>query len=69
MQVIQAIVLGICLSAFGESVSLSQLILVNTFVSLFAGSMPVPGGAGVAEAGFADGCRRWGSPVRSPSVW
>jgi uncharacterized membrane protein YbhN (UPF0104 family) len=61
-QVIQAIVLGICLSAFGESVSLSQLILVNTFVSLFAGIMPVPGGVGVAEAGFAYGLQAVGIP-------
>jgi len=61
-QVVQAIVLGICLSAFDESVSLSQLILVNTFVSLFAGIMPVPGGVGVAEAGFAYGLQAVGVP-------
>jgi C4-dicarboxylate transporter DctM subunit len=47
-QVLQAIVLGICLAAFGESAALSQLILINTAVSLFAGLMPVPGGMGVA---------------------
>jgi uncharacterized membrane protein YbhN (UPF0104 family) len=27
-------------------------LLINTGVSLFAGLMPVPGGIGVAEAGF-----------------
>jgi uncharacterized membrane protein YbhN (UPF0104 family) len=61
-QVVQAIVLGICLAAFGESVSLSQLILVNTFVSLFAGMLPVPGGVGVAEAGYAFGLQAVGVP-------
>jgi uncharacterized membrane protein YbhN (UPF0104 family)/tRNA A-37 threonylcarbamoyl transferase component Bud32 len=62
-QVIQAIVLGICLAAFGESASLSQLILVNTCVSLFAGLMPVPGGVGVAEAGYTYGLQAIGVPT------
>lgn len=61
-QVIQAIALGICLSAFGESATLSQLILVNTCVSLCAGLMPVPGGVGVAEAGYAYGLQAIGVP-------
>ena len=43
-QVMLAIILGLCLKAFGQSASLAALILVNTFVSLFAGFMPVPGG-------------------------
>jgi uncharacterized protein (TIRG00374 family) len=47
-----AIILGICLRAYGYSASLAGLILVNTLVSLFAGFMPVPGGMGVAEAGY-----------------
>ncbi|MGB8022327.1 MAG: lysylphosphatidylglycerol synthase transmembrane domain-containing protein, partial [Candidatus Nanopelagicales bacterium] len=62
-QVVQAIVLGICLGAFDESASLSQLILVNTIVSLFAGMMPVPGGVGVAEAGYAYGLQAIGVPA------
>ena len=61
-QVVQAIVLGICLAAFGESASLSQLILVNTCVSLFAGLLPVPGGVGVAEAGYTYGLQAIGVP-------
>jgi uncharacterized membrane protein YbhN (UPF0104 family) len=61
-QLIQAIVLGICLAAFGESAALSQLILVNTFVSLFAGMLPVPGGVGVAEAGYTYGLQAIGVP-------
>ena len=61
-QVVQAIVLGICLMAFGESATLSQLILINTGVSLFAGLMPVPGGIGVAEAGYTAGLIAIGVP-------
>lgn len=61
-QIIQAIVLGICLAAFGESAALSQLILVNTLVSLFAGMLPVPGGVGVAEAGYTFGLQAIGVP-------
>lgn len=62
-QVVQAIVLGICLTAFGESAHLSQLILINTAVSLFAGLMPVPGGMGVAEAGYTAGLQAVGVPA------
>lgn len=39
-----------------------QLILVNTCVSLFAGLMPVPGGVGVAEAGYTYGLQAIGVP-------
>jgi uncharacterized protein (TIRG00374 family) len=61
-QVMLAIVLGLCLRAFGESASLASLILINTFVSLFAGFMPVPGGMGVAEAGYTAGLVALGIP-------
>ena len=61
-QVLQAIILGVCLAAFGESAALSQLILINTAVSLFAGLMPVPGGMGVAEAGYTAGLQAIGIP-------
>ncbi len=59
-QLLQAVVLGVCLAAFGESASMAELILVNTFVSLFAGLMPVPGGIGVAEAALAYGLQAIG---------
>lgn len=62
-QVVQAAVLGLCLAAFGEQASMSQLILVNTAVSLFAGLMPVPGGVGVAEAGITAGLQAIGVPA------
>ena len=61
-QVMLAIILGLCLRAFGQSASLAALILVNTFVSLFAGFMPVPGGVGVAEAGLTAGLIAIGIP-------
>ena len=61
-QVLLAIILGMCLRSFGYSASLAQLILINTFVSLFAGFMPVPGGMGVAEAGYTAGLEAIGIP-------
>ena len=62
-QVIQAVILGVVLAAFGESAALSQLILINTAVSLFSGLMPVPGGMGVAEAGYTAGLQAVGVPA------
>jgi uncharacterized membrane protein YbhN (UPF0104 family) len=61
-QVTQAVILGLCLHAFGQQADLAQLILINTFVSLFAGLMPVPGGMGVAEAGYTAGLQAIGVP-------
>ncbi len=61
-QIMLAIILGLCLEAFGYSATLAELILVNTFVSLFAGFMPVPGGVGVAEAAYAAGLIAIGIP-------
>ena len=54
-QVLFAVALGACVRGFGEDVSLSQLIVINTLVSLFAGLMPIPGGIGVTEAGLTLG--------------
>ncbi|HEY5247381.1 MAG TPA: lysylphosphatidylglycerol synthase transmembrane domain-containing protein [Dermatophilaceae bacterium] len=59
-QLIQAGILGMCLHAFGADAQLSQLVLVNTLVVLFAGFMPVPGGIGVAEAGYIAGLQAIG---------
>jgi uncharacterized membrane protein YbhN (UPF0104 family) len=61
-QILFAITLGACVRAFGFSVPLSELILINTVVSLFAGLLPVPGGVGVAEAGLSLGLTRVGLP-------
>ena len=62
VQVLLAIILGLCLEAFGHSATLAELIFVNTFVTLFAGFMPVPGGVGVAEAGYTAGLIAIGIP-------
>jgi uncharacterized protein (TIRG00374 family) len=61
-QMLQAVILGLCLGSFGYHAPLAALILVNTFVSLFAGFMPVPGGMGVAEAGYTAGLVALGIP-------
>jgi uncharacterized membrane protein YbhN (UPF0104 family) len=61
-QILLAAILGLCLDAFGQHANLADLILVNTFVSLFAGFMPVPGGIGVAEAGYTAGLVALGIP-------
>ncbi len=51
-QLIGALMLSLSLQAFGVHVHLSQLLVVNVLVSLFAGIMPVPGGVGVTEAAY-----------------
>jgi uncharacterized membrane protein YbhN (UPF0104 family) len=47
-----AVVLGLCVEGFGHHLSFADLILTYTVVTIFAGFMPVPGGMGVAEAGY-----------------
>lgn len=47
-----SVVLGLCVHAFGHSLSFADLVLTYTVVTIFAGFMPVPGGMGVAEAGY-----------------
>jgi uncharacterized membrane protein YbhN (UPF0104 family) len=61
-QVLQAIILGCSVRAFGEHASFAELILINTLVSLFAGLMPVPGGIGVTEAALTAGLVAVGVP-------
>ena len=61
-QLLQAIVLGLCLRAFGHQATMAELILVNTIAALFAGFMPVPGGMGVAEAAYTAGLVAIGIP-------
>ena len=48
-EVLFASTLGIVLAAFGTSLPLATLLVVNVSVALFAGIMPVPGGIGVTE--------------------
>jgi uncharacterized membrane protein YbhN (UPF0104 family) len=61
-QLLFAIILGVCLRAFGHQLSLAELILTYNLVSLFAGFMPVPGGMGVSEAGYTAALVAFGVP-------
>ena len=54
-QVLFGVAMSACVEAFGQHVSLSELVLINTVVSLFAGLLPIPGGIGVSEAGLTLG--------------
>ena len=62
-QLLFAITLGACVRAFGLHLPLSDLILINTVVSLFAGILPAPGGVGVTEAGLTFGLHQAGVPT------
>jgi glycosyltransferase 2 family protein len=64
-QVLFALTLGACVRAFGFEVPLSDLSLINTVVTLFAGVLPVPGGVGVSEAGLSLGLTRAGIPAET----
>jgi uncharacterized membrane protein YbhN (UPF0104 family) len=61
-QLLQAIILGLCLRGFGYHATMAELILVNSIADLFAGFMPVPGGMGVAEAAYTAGLVALGVP-------
>jgi uncharacterized protein (TIRG00374 family) len=50
-----AMTLGIVLAAFGETLPLATLLVVNVSVALFAGIMPIPGGIGVTEGAIVLG--------------
>jgi uncharacterized protein (TIRG00374 family) len=62
-QLLYALCLGACLHAFGESLPLASLILVNSAASLLNGLSPVPGGLGVVEAGLVAGLTAAGIPA------
>jgi uncharacterized membrane protein YbhN (UPF0104 family) len=62
-QLLEAVVLGICLRAFGFEAAFSQLVHINTVVFLFGGLMPVPGNIRVAEAGYTLGLQAIGIPA------
>jgi len=61
-QVVFAMVLGAALHAYGESLPLLQLIVINSFASFIGGAMPVPGGMGVVETGLIAGFTAAGIP-------
>jgi len=54
-QLLYAMVLGVALHAYGESLPLLQLVLINCVASFIGGVAPVPGGMGVIETGLIAG--------------
>ncbi len=61
-QVLFALTLQAALHAYGSSLPLLELILINSLASLLGGIVPVPGGLGVIEAGLIGGMTAAGVP-------
>jgi uncharacterized membrane protein YbhN (UPF0104 family) len=61
-QVAYALVLDAALRAYGTSLSVADLIIINSLASLVGGMAPVPGGMGVIEAGLIGGMTAAGVP-------
>jgi uncharacterized membrane protein YbhN (UPF0104 family) len=61
-QLLFAITLNCALRAYGSSLPLPELIVINSFASLLGGIAPVPGGMGVIEAGLIGGFTAAGVP-------
>jgi uncharacterized membrane protein YbhN (UPF0104 family) len=61
-QVLVALALGAALHAVGEKASLATLLVVITGAAIIGGAVPVPGGAGVIEAGLIAGLTAAGIP-------
>ena len=61
-QVLVALALGAALHAVGERASIATLLVVITLASMIGGAVPVPGGAGVVEAGLIAGLTSAGVP-------
>lgn len=61
-EVLFASTIWVVLQAFGQDVSIIDVIIINEAVALFAGLMPVPGGVGVTEAALTAGFVAAGVP-------
>jgi glycosyltransferase 2 family protein len=61
-EVLFALTLEAALHAYGQSLPLLQVILINSFASLIGGLAPIPGGMGVVEAGLIAGFTAAGIP-------
>ena len=59
-QLMYTLILWACLRAYGGDLPLVDILYINTFVSLFGGLIPVPGGIGVFEAGLTAGLTAFG---------
>jgi uncharacterized membrane protein YbhN (UPF0104 family) len=67
-QLAYAIVLGFSLHAYGASLPLPDLVLVNTGTTFITGIVPVPGGMGVAEASLTAGLTAFGIPPETAAA-
>jgi uncharacterized membrane protein YbhN (UPF0104 family) len=61
-QILFALTLSAALHAYGGSLGLLELIVINSLASLLGGIVPVPGGLGVIEAGLIGGMTAAGVP-------
>jgi glycosyltransferase 2 family protein len=61
-QLFVALALGAALHAVGEHASIATLLVVITAAAIVGGAVPVPGGAGVIEAGLIAGLTSAGIP-------
>ena len=61
-QLVIALCLGASLHAVGEHLSLATIIVVQTLAAMVGAAAPVPGGAGVVEAGLIAGLTSAGVP-------
>ena len=61
-QLLVVLCLGASLHAVGQRASIASLIAVNTLAAIIGGAVPVPGGAGVIEAGLIAGLTGIGIP-------
>lgn len=61
-QILFALAMDATLRAFGQSLPLLQVIVINNFATLIGGAVPIPGGMGVMEAGLIAGFTAAGVP-------
>jgi uncharacterized protein (TIRG00374 family) len=61
-QLLVILALGASLHAVGHQASFATLVSVNTLAALIGGAVPIPGGAGVVEAGLIAGLTSAGMP-------
>jgi uncharacterized membrane protein YbhN (UPF0104 family) len=61
-QILFAITIDVTLHAYGQSIPLLQIIVINSFASFVGGAAPIPGGMGVIEAGLIAGFTAAGVP-------
>jgi uncharacterized membrane protein YbhN (UPF0104 family) len=59
-QLLYSLCLLACLTAYGGSLSVAEIVFVNTSASFLASLVPVPGGIGVMEAAMVSGLTAFG---------